>query len=107
MNESCRRGPIVEELLNTLEVERHVRVPLLATIVDELTLAPGLEVAADVARAMFEGLGAGTLTERDFLASLAALRELVRTLRSLAAGPGGGDTRGLRSVGRLAVPLAV
>jgi len=56
MIQSIERASIVETLLNTLEAERYVRGPLLATIVDELSADAGLEIAAEAARAILQGL---------------------------------------------------
>jgi hypothetical protein len=88
MMQSIPRGALVETLLNTLEAERYVRGPLLATIVDELSAATGLEVAADAARAMLQALQAGHLGDSDFAARLQALRQLIHTL---AAPPNSGE----------------
>ncbi len=79
------REAIVETLLNTLEAERYVRGPLLLTIVDELSLAAGLELAADAAHCIFEGLVSGQLREAEFVARVRALRELVRVLGATAS----------------------
>ena len=78
MSQTTRRETHVETLLNTLEVERYVRCPLLNTIVDELSGAKGLEAAADAARAMLEGLESGRLKEPEFVVRVAALRTLVQ-----------------------------
>lgn len=88
MIQSIQRDAIVETLLNTLEVERYVRGPLLNTIVDELAARQGLEPAAEAARALVDGLRAGALAESDFAARVAALRQLVQ---SASAPPRSGD----------------
>jgi hypothetical protein len=78
------RTAIVETLLNTLEAERYVRGPLLATIADELSAAgEGLELAAGAARSILERWEAGQLAESELTAGIRALRPLVR------ARPGG------------------
>jgi hypothetical protein len=88
MIQSIQREAIVETLLNTLEAERYVRGPLLATIVDELSAGTGLELAADAARAILQGLEAGQLRESEFAARLRTLRELIK---ALAAPPESGE----------------
>lgn len=88
MIQSMPREALVETLLNTLEAERYVRGPLLATIVDELSAAPGLGVAADAARGMLHALQRGHLADSDFAARLHALRRLIQTL---AAPPESGE----------------
>jgi hypothetical protein len=80
MIQSIHRASIVETLLNTLEAERYVRGPLLATIVDELSADAGLEVAAEAARAILQGLQSGALRESEFGARVSALRDLVQAL---------------------------
>jgi len=80
MIQSIERASIVETLLNTLEAERYVRGPLLATIVDELSADAGLEIAAEAARAILQGLRSGSLAEADFGARVGALRDLVTAL---------------------------
>jgi len=71
---------IVDKLLNTLEVERYMRGPLLATVIDELSAAEGLEMAAEAARAILDGLKSGQLPESDFGLRVRALRQLVQAL---------------------------
>jgi len=88
MIQSIERATIVETLLNTLEAERYVRGPLLATIVDELAADAGLEIAAGAARAILQGLRSGGLPESEFRARVGALRDLVR---SLSAPPESGE----------------
>lgn len=85
--QSTQRG-LVETLLNTLEVERYVRGPLLATIADELSAAVGLDRAAEEARAILARLESGELGEAEFIARVTALRHMVHTL---AAGPVSGE----------------
>lgn len=76
---SCQRRSIVETLLNSLEAERYVRGPLLATIADELSAAgEGLEIAAGAARSLHEGWQTGKLAESEFAARIRALRPLVQ-----------------------------
>lgn len=87
MMHSTQRG-LVETLLNTLEAERYVRGPLLATIADELGACIGLDVAADEARAILERLESGELGEAEFVARVTELRHLVHTL---AAPPASGE----------------
>jgi len=75
---SLPRTSIVETLLNTLEAERYVRGPLLATIADELSAGgEGLEAAAGAARAILERWQAGQLAEPELAARIRALRPLV------------------------------
>lgn len=86
MLQSPARGAIVETLLNTLEAERYVRGPLLATIADELSAAgEELEIAAGAARSILERWQAGQLAEADLAAGIRALRPLVRARRASAA----------------------
>lgn len=80
MIQSIERVTIVETLLNTLEAERYVRGPLLATIIDELSTDVSLEIAAEAARAILEGLRAGKLPETEFVSRVSALRDLVQAL---------------------------
>ncbi|MDB5213657.1 MAG: hypothetical protein JWO86_1584 [Myxococcaceae bacterium] len=80
MIHSIERATSVETLLNTLEAERYVRGPLLATIVDELSADAGLEIAAAAARAILDGLRAGAFGESEFVARVSALRDLVQAL---------------------------
>ena len=80
MIQSIERATIVETLLNTLEAERYVRGPLLATIIDELSADAGLEIAAEAARAILQGLRTGKLPESDFTSRVGALRDLVQAL---------------------------
>ncbi len=82
MIQSIERATIVETLLNTLEAERYVRGPLLETIADVLSADAALEVAAEAARAILEGLRSGRLVEADFTARVGALRDLVLALSS-------------------------
>ena len=78
MIQSMPRETIVETLLNTLEAERYVRVPLLNTIVDELCTREGLEKAAELARSILDRLQSGELVEAEFVARIEALRQLVQ-----------------------------
>ena len=80
MIQTIERATIVETLLNTLEAERYVRGPLLATIVDELSADAGLEIAAEAARAILQGLRSGSLKEAEFTVRVSALRDLVAAL---------------------------
>jgi hypothetical protein len=80
MMQSIQRETIVETLLNTLEAERYVRGPLLATIVDELTADDSFAIAADAAKAILEGLQSGQLGETEFVSRVSALRHLVQAL---------------------------
>lgn len=75
---SSHRRAIVETLLNSLEAERYVRGPLLATVADELAAGgEGFEVAAGAARSLLEGWQSGRLAESEFAARILALRPLV------------------------------
>jgi hypothetical protein len=77
--QSTHRRAIVETLLNSLEAERYVRGPLLATVADELSAGgEGFEVAAGAARSLLEGWQAGRLAEAEFAARVRALRPLVQ-----------------------------
>ena len=99
MMQSTQRG-LVETLLNTLEAERYVRGPLLATIVDELGASGGLDLAVDEARAILERLESGDLGEAEFVARVTELRHLVH---ALAAPPASGEVTIGESLSR-AVP---
>lgn len=91
MISSIQRETILETLLNTLEAERYVRGPLLATIIDELSKDADLEMAADAARGILAALRSGQLaTEMPsaFATRVAALRQLVR---GLSAPPESGE----------------
>jgi hypothetical protein len=80
MIQSIERATIVETLINTLEAERYVRAPLLATIVDELSADAELEIAAAAAKSILDGLRAGALGEAEFADRVSALRDLVQAL---------------------------
>ncbi len=80
MIHSIARATIVETLINTLEAERYVRGPLLATIVDELSADAGLEIAAAAARAILDGLRSRGFSEAEFGDRVSALRDLVQAL---------------------------
>lgn len=80
---SPHRETLVETLLNTLRVERYVRGPLLMTIVDELCASEGLELAADAALEILQGLESGQLSELEFQPRVDALARLVKGPREL------------------------
>lgn len=90
MSQSTEKVTIVETLLNTLEAERYVRGPLLATIVDELSRDAGLEIAAEAARALLHGLHSGGLAASEFGSCVSGLRDLVQ---ALSAPPESGEVR--------------
>ena len=98
MIQSMQREAIVDTLLNTLEVERYVRAPLLLELVDELSGMSGLEPAADAARGILHDLQQGKTIERDFAARVDALRQLILEL-------GGGPQSGERLIDPLARSL--
>jgi hypothetical protein len=76
--QSFQRRAIVETLLNSLEAERYVRGPLLATVADELSAAgEGLEAAACVARTILERWQAGRLAEAELAFRIRSLRPLI------------------------------
>jgi hypothetical protein len=54
MIQNIERETIVEMLLNSLEVERYVRGPLLQNVLDELSVDPRLSAAADLARSLLD-----------------------------------------------------
>jgi hypothetical protein len=83
--QSMPREAIVETLLNTLAVERHLRGPLLLTIVDELASDLRLDIAANLARDILENLERGQLVDAEFSARIDALRQLVNAASAISA----------------------
>jgi|GEM_PF-2830790 len=79
MIQTIHRETLVETLLNSLEAERYMRGPLLLTVADELS-APGLEPAADVARALLARLEKSRMTDAEFRDAIRSLRQLVHSL---------------------------
>ena len=98
MIQSMQRETIVDTLLNTLEVERYVRSPLLLELVGELSGMPGLEPAAEAVRTLLEELAHGKPIEREFAARVDELRQLI-------LGLGGGPQSGERRIDPLARTL--
>ncbi|AKV04512.1 hypothetical protein AKJ09_11175 [Labilithrix luteola] len=92
MARTLSREAIVEPLLNSLEVERHVRGPLLMSVIAELSANERLAPAFDLAASMLMTLDAGGLGEADFARQLIELRALVRKLspRRSTRRPSGG-----------------
>jgi hypothetical protein len=91
MIQSIQRETIVETLLNTLEAERYVRGPLLATIIDELSKDSDLTMAAEAARSILAALRSGQLANEPasaFAVRVGALRQLVQ---GLSAPPESGE----------------
>jgi hypothetical protein len=80
MPRNLPREAIVEPLLNSLEVERHVRGPLLMSVIAELSANDRLAPAFDLAASMLLSLDAGGLGEADFARQVTELRALVRKL---------------------------
>lgn len=80
MTRTLPREAIVEPLLNSLEVERHVRVPLLMSVIAELSANERLAPAFDLAANMLVCLDAGGLGDADFARQVTELRALVRKL---------------------------
>ena len=77
--QSIERTAIVETLLNSLEAERYVRGPLLATVVDELSASgEELAMAAVTARGILQRWEAGQLDDPELTACVSALRPLVQ-----------------------------
>ena len=77
MIQSIPRGArwrIVETLLNTLEVERYVRGPLLLNIIDELSASESWRPAVEMARRLVKRLEAGPISDTDFRERLGELR---------------------------------
>jgi hypothetical protein len=74
------RDTIVEVLLNTLEAERYVKKPLLATIVDELATSPRMAPALGLASAILERLEGGSIRDEELASCISELRDLVRGL---------------------------
>lgn len=74
MIQSIHRESMVEMLLNAIEVERHVRAPLLLTLIDDLAAAATCGHALEVARVVLSELESGALDERGFRRRLAELR---------------------------------
>lgn len=98
------RHVLVDTLLEALEAERYVRVPLLLTVIDELSAEPPLAHAASDAVRLLGALERDELAASDFAREVGALRRVVRGGLAPHAGPGTaatrlGDQRAKRSVG--------
>ena len=94
MIQNIERETIVEMLLNTLEVERYVRGPLLQNVLDELSADPRLSAAADLARSLLDRLDGveaaefhRTIREIRFLVREASPRSGVRAVRFSSSAP--------------------
>jgi hypothetical protein len=69
---------LIEHLLTTTEAERHLRAPLLNTLVAQLHTTQGMVAAADAAAIILRGVESGELSGADFLQCMRALRQVVR-----------------------------
>jgi hypothetical protein len=79
MIQSIERELILDTLLNTLEVERYMRGPLLLTVLDELDATDRHFEAKALARTMLANLEKGRLRDDEFSGSVARLRQLLHT----------------------------
>ena len=80
MAQCIERDAIIEPLLNSLEVERHMRGPLLVSVLAELSKFMELSPAFALASSMLRSFEEGALDDIAFRRQLDALRALVRTL---------------------------
>ncbi len=80
MTKSIPRLSIVETLLNSLEAERHARVPLLLTVLDELSMHASLGAATERARELCTSLTERPVGDIEFVARIGELRGIVREL---------------------------
>ncbi|MCL2776939.1 MAG: hypothetical protein FWD73_02970 [Polyangiaceae bacterium] len=80
MAQCIERDAIIEPLLNSLEVERHMRGPLLVSLLAELSTCMKLSPAFVLASSMLRSFEEGALDDIAFGGQLDALRALVRTL---------------------------
>lgn len=74
MIQNIQHGTLVEMLLNTLEVERHVRRPLLYELIGELSATDGAEGARLTVSALLERLERGELTDAELTCAIGELR---------------------------------
>jgi hypothetical protein len=98
------RHLLVATLLDALEEERHFRVPLLLTLLDELEAEPPLATAAAVAHGFLGALQRAEFDDVDFACAITELRARLRAPRSVpsaAASPRAPDQRAARSVSDL------
>jgi hypothetical protein len=79
MIQSIERDRHLDTLLNTLEVERYVRAPLLLEVLD--ILGESKEDAAELARRMLDELATGNVRDEEFRGELEQLRGLVHAVR--------------------------
>jgi hypothetical protein len=91
MIQSIQRETIVEMLLNSLEAERYVRVPLLLNIVDELSNSERLSPASQIARDLLASLEKGSVAEAEFRHGIQALRSCVQRLSKTGLSETPGD----------------
>ena len=77
MTQAMPRAKRVELLLNALEVEKHVRRPLLAGIIDELAEPADQPEAARAARVLLRQLETG-IDEREFARAIQRLRAMTQ-----------------------------
>jgi hypothetical protein len=77
MMQTLERDVILDTLLNTLEVERYVRAPLLLSVLDELDATDRHAEAAALARQMLVALRSGRLRDDEFSGAIARLRALI------------------------------
>ncbi len=76
---TAHRIHLIETLLNTVEAERHLRLPLLGNVVDELEELPGLEGVAESARTILGTVREGDVDDGLFGRCIRALRLAVQT----------------------------
>jgi hypothetical protein len=98
------RHLLVATLLDALEEERHLRVPLLLTLLDELEAEPPFAPAAAVAQGFLGALQRAEIDDADFACAIAELRARLRAPwsgPSAAASPRTPDQRAARSASDL------
>lgn len=77
---TLHRALLVETLLDALEAERHVRAPLLLTVIDELSACEPLAAAAPMAEQLLVALEKTAVADIEFVRHVRALRDAVRDL---------------------------
>ncbi len=77
MIESIPRDAIVDMLLNSLVAERHVRGPLLLTLIDELGGRDDYRIAAEAARDVLARIEDKSIGEAEFALRVDEIRGLI------------------------------
>lgn len=80
--QSFPRDVLLDTLLDALAAERHVRAPLLLTILDELGAGEKDAAAVTAAQGLLQALRAAPLGEHEFARRVGELRALLRSART-------------------------